>query len=82
MDERQKVLSAKKQGRGNKRLQVHDTQYWNHPSLDYGTFGGATLMSSNGRLAWTTVVDTSSGELEPRTYVWLIPLLTYPQLEE
>ncbi|KAG1756637.1 uncharacterized protein EDB91DRAFT_1213345 [Suillus paluster] len=59
-DERQTALPVKKQGRGNKRLQVHDTQYWNNPSLDYGTFGGATLVSSDGRLAWTTVLDTSN----------------------
>ncbi|KAG2157238.1 hypothetical protein DEU56DRAFT_845237 [Suillus clintonianus] len=59
-DERQKTLPVKNQGRGYKRLQVHDPQYWNHPSLDYGTFGGATLVSSDGRLAWTTVVDTSN----------------------
>ncbi|KAG1877971.1 hypothetical protein DFJ58DRAFT_712609 [Suillus subalutaceus] len=61
-DERHKTLPVKKQarGRGNKRLQVHDTQYWNRPSLDYGTFGSATLVSSDGRLAWTTVVDTSN----------------------
>ncbi|OAX36678.1 hypothetical protein K503DRAFT_857848 [Rhizopogon vinicolor AM-OR11-026] len=59
-DERQKVLPVKSQGRGKKRLQVLDTHYWNHPSLDYGTFGGATLVPSNGRLAWTAVVDTSS----------------------
>lgn len=61
-DERHKSLPVKKQarGKGNKKLQVYDAQYWNHPSLDYGTFGGATLMSSDGRLAWTTVVDTSN----------------------
>lgn len=61
MDERHKSLPVKKkQGRGNKKPQVHDTRHWNHPSLDYGTFGGATLVSSDGRLAWTTVVDTSN----------------------
>ncbi|KAG0699656.1 hypothetical protein DFH29DRAFT_983430 [Suillus ampliporus] len=58
-DERQKALPVKKQGRGNKRLQAHNT-HWNHPSLDYGTLGGATLVSSDGQLAWTTVVDTSN----------------------
>ncbi|KAG1782635.1 hypothetical protein EV702DRAFT_1176841 [Suillus placidus] len=60
-DERHKSLPVKKQGRGNKRPQVYDTQYWNCPSLDYGTFGRATLVSSSdGRLAWSTVVDTSN----------------------
>ncbi|KAG2078176.1 hypothetical protein BDR04DRAFT_1226942 [Suillus decipiens] len=59
-DERHKSLPVKKQGRGKKRLQVHDTQYWSRPSLDYGTFGRATLVSSGGRLAWTTVIDTSN----------------------
>ncbi|KAG1827154.1 uncharacterized protein BJ212DRAFT_1443298 [Suillus subaureus] len=61
-DERHKSLPVKKQarGRGNKRLQVYDTQYWNRPFLDYGSFGRATLVSSDGRLAWTTVVDTSN----------------------
>jgi hypothetical protein len=65
-DERHKSLPVKKQarGKGNKKLQVYDAQYWNHPSLDYGTFGGATLMSSDGRLAWTTVVDTSNSKFE------------------
>jgi hypothetical protein len=64
-DERHKSLPVKKeQGRGNKKLQVYDTQYWNHPSLDYGTFGRATLVSSDGQLAWTTVVDTSNGRFE------------------
>ncbi|KAG1754620.1 hypothetical protein EDB19DRAFT_1892579 [Suillus lakei] len=59
-DERQKTLPVKKLGRRHKSFQVHDTQYWNHPSLDYGTFGGATLVSSDGRLAWATAVDTSN----------------------
>lgn len=61
-DERHKALPVKKQarGRGNKKLQLHDGQYWNCPSLDYGTFGSATLVSSDGRLAWATVVDTSN----------------------
>ncbi|KAG2054717.1 hypothetical protein BDR06DRAFT_982290 [Suillus hirtellus] len=59
-DERHKSLPVKKQGRGNKKPQVHDTRHWNHPSLDYGTFGGVTLVSPDGRLAWTTVVDTSN----------------------
>ncbi|KAG1772809.1 hypothetical protein EDD22DRAFT_976463 [Suillus occidentalis] len=60
-DERHNSLPVKKkQGRGNKKLQVHDTQDWSCPSLDYGTFGRATLVPSDGRLAWTTVVDTSN----------------------
>lgn len=59
-DERHKSLPVKKQGREKKRFQVHDTQYWNRPSLNYGTFGRATLVSSGGRLAWTTVIDTSN----------------------
>jgi hypothetical protein len=64
-DERHNSLPVKKkQGRGNKRLPVHDTQYWSCPSLDYGTFSRATLVPSDGRLAWTTVVDTSYGRFE------------------
>ncbi|KAG2158248.1 uncharacterized protein EDB93DRAFT_1077144 [Suillus bovinus] len=59
-DERHQPLPVKKRGRGIQKFQVHETQYWNHPYLDYGTFGGATLVSSNRRLAWTTVVDTSN----------------------
>ncbi|KAG2739410.1 hypothetical protein P692DRAFT_20823036 [Suillus brevipes Sb2] len=65
VDERHKSLPVKKkQGRGNKRLQVHNTQCWSRPSLDYGTFGRATLVLSDGRLAGTTVLDTSNGRFE------------------
>lgn len=81
-DERQKVLPVKNQGRGKKRLQVHDIHYWNHPCLDYGTFGGVTLTSSNGRLGWTTVLDTLGGELQPRAQAQLLPTAHKPTSSE
>ena len=56
----------KTQDRSKKTLQTHDIHYWNHPCLSFGTFGGVTLVPSNGRLAWTTVVDTSRGRLHLR----------------
>jgi hypothetical protein len=76
-DERQKVLPVKHQGRGKKIIQVHDTN-WNHPSLEFGTFGGATLVSSDGQLAWTTVVDTSGGERQPRTQTQFLLIVYNP----
>lgn len=79
-DERQKVLPVKSQSSGKKRLQGHDTRYWNYPCLDYGTFGGATLVPSNGHLAWTAVVDTSGGEC--KSSYTCIPALQTHQLEE
>ncbi|KAH7929725.1 hypothetical protein BV22DRAFT_1102220 [Leucogyrophana mollusca] len=51
--------SAKKKGKGNAQQQHVDI--WQYPHLDYGTIGGATLVAREGRMRWTTALDTSDG---------------------
>ncbi|KIK98708.1 hypothetical protein PAXRUDRAFT_823553 [Paxillus rubicundulus Ve08.2h10] len=47
------------QTKGKKKPHAQDTSFWHWPHLEYGSIGRATLVPKDGRVQWSTAVDTS-----------------------
>ncbi|KAH7889406.1 hypothetical protein F5I97DRAFT_1801300 [Phlebopus sp. FC_14] len=60
-DERQERAQdqGKSKDKGKRKATTYNDSYWRWPHLEHGAIGRATLISRNGRLQWSTVVDTS-----------------------
>lgn len=56
--ERTKVTDKSKD-KGKHKENRQDSNLWQWPHLEYGSIGSAILVSEDGRVRWSTVVDTS-----------------------
>ncbi|KIJ16780.1 hypothetical protein PAXINDRAFT_98585 [Paxillus involutus ATCC 200175] len=60
-DERQNSAqnADQPQTKGKKKAHPRDTSFWHWPQVEHGSIGRATLVQKDGRVQWSTAVDTS-----------------------
>lgn len=52
-------ITDKSKDKGKHKEYRLDPTFWRWPHLEYGSIGSATLVSKDGRVRWSTAVDTS-----------------------
>lgn len=58
--ERIQIADDKSKDKGKHKEQHPESSLWEWPHLEYGSIGSATLVSKDGRVRWSTAVDTSN----------------------